>query len=62
MEKAFYRIPEAAEILGLGRSLTYRLVAEGRLKSVWVEGCRTRRIAATDLRAFIDAQRPEEQV
>lgn len=56
MEKAFYRIPEVAEIIGLGKSLTYKLVAEGQIPSVWLAGCRSRRVAAEELKKWIEEQ------
>ena len=56
MEKAFYRVSEVAEILGLGKSLTYRLVAEGQIPSVWLGGCRSRRVPVAALRKWIEEQ------
>jgi prophage regulatory protein len=56
MEKAFYRISEVAEIVGLGKSLTYKLVAEGKIPSVWLAGCRSRRVSAKALQAWIKEQ------
>lgn len=56
MDKAFYRVNEVAEIIGLGRSLTYRLIAEGRIPSVWLAGCRSRRVPAASLRKWIEEQ------
>ena len=56
MEKAFYRINEVAEIIGLGKSLTYRLIAEGHIPSVYLAGCRSRRVPATALQQWINDQ------
>lgn len=56
MEKAFFRVSEVAEILGLGKSLTYRLVAEGKIPSVWVASCRSRRVPRVALERFIEEQ------
>lgn len=56
MEKAFYRVSEVAEILSLGKSLTYRLVAEGKIPSVWMSGIRARRVPAEALKRFIEEQ------
>jgi excisionase family DNA binding protein len=56
MEKAFYRISEVAEVIGLGKSLTYKLVAEGRIPSVWLAGCRSRRISKVALEKWISEQ------
>ncbi len=56
MEKAFYRIPEVAEILSLGKSVTYKLVAEGKIPSVWMNGLKARRVPAEALKRFIAEQ------
>jgi len=56
MEKAFFRVPEVAEIIGLGKSLTYKLVAEGEIPSVMLAGCRSRRVARKDLQEWIAKQ------
>jgi excisionase family DNA binding protein len=56
MEKAFYKVPEVAEIIGLGKSLTYKLVAEGKIPSIWIDGCRSRRVPAGMLKAWIEEQ------
>lgn len=56
MERAFYRIGEVAEIIGLGKSQTYKLVAEGKIPSVMLEGVRSRRVSANALRQWIEFQ------
>ena len=56
MEKAFYRVSEVADIIGLGKSLTYKLVAEGRIPSVWIAGCRSRRVPRVALVRWIEEQ------
>jgi excisionase family DNA binding protein len=56
MEKAFYRVSEVAEIIGLGKSLTYRLIAEGQIPSVWLAGCRSRRVPVEALRKWVEKQ------
>ncbi|MBX3114556.1 MAG: helix-turn-helix domain-containing protein [Fimbriimonadaceae bacterium] len=56
MEKAFYRINEVAEIIGLGKSLTYKLVSEGHIPSVYLAGSRARRIHKTALENWIKSQ------
>ena len=61
MEKAFYRVPEVAEIIGLGKSLTYRLVAEGQIPSVMLAGCRSRRVSAQALTKWIERQQDNEE-
>ena len=48
-------VVEAAEIMGLSRSMVYELLAEGRLPSIRIG--RTRRIDVADLDAFIDRHR-----
>ena len=40
MEKLLLTAREAAEVLGVGRSKVYELMATGRLRSVKVDGCR----------------------
>ena len=40
MEKLLLTAREAAEVLGVGRSKVYELIATGRLRSVKVDGCR----------------------
>ncbi len=50
-----YRFPEAAQLLGLGRSTVYELVQRGELPVVRVG--RAVRIAAEDLQAWIAAHR-----
>lgn len=56
MEKMFYRVSEVAEVLGIGKSLAYRLLAEGKIKSIWLAGCRSRRVPLEALKQFIDEQ------
>jgi excisionase family DNA binding protein len=46
------RIPEVCERLNHGRTRTYELIREGRLRSV-VVGPRARRVRESDLDAFI---------
>jgi excisionase family DNA binding protein len=52
MPRCFYRIPEAAEILGLGRSKTYELVQSGALRTVRVG--RAVRVPASAIQAFAE--------
>lgn len=56
MEKAFYKINEVAEIIGLGKSLTYKLIQEGNIPSIYVAGCRSRRVPAGALKKWIADQ------
>lgn len=60
MERAFYRVSEVANIVGLGKSLTYRLIAEGKIPSVWLAGCRSRRVPADALKKWIEEQSKSE--
>jgi excisionase family DNA binding protein len=47
---------EAAQLLGIGRSLLYELLADGQVESIRVG--RLRRIPADALADYIDRQRP----
>lgn len=57
-ERLLLRVEEAAEMLSLGRSKTYALVASGDLPSVRIG--KARRIHIDDLRAWIEASRPTQ--
>ena len=48
-----YRVIEAAEVLGIGRTTVYTLLKSGALRSVHVG--RSRRIRSVDLEEFINA-------
>ncbi len=50
--KAFYRTAEVAEIIGLGRSKTYELIASGVIPSV--KFGKALRVPATALQKWID--------
>ncbi|MDI9640025.1 helix-turn-helix domain-containing protein [Geitlerinema splendidum] len=56
MEKQFFRIQEVAEIIGLGKSMTYKLVLEGHIPSVHLAGCRARRVPKPALEKWIAEQ------
>lgn len=56
MEKAFYKIPEVAEVIGLGKSMTYKLVADGVIPSVRLAGTKTRRVSREALERWIEEQ------
>jgi len=58
--KALYRIPEAAELLSLSRSLVYQLISSGRLGSV-KEG-RTRLVPASAIEAYVALLIKESEV
>ena len=55
MDKVLLRPEEAAEILSLGRSKVFELMARGDLASI--KGGRSRRVAIEDLRAYVERQR-----
>ncbi|MBC8065830.1 MAG: excisionase family DNA-binding protein [Chlorobia bacterium] len=50
-----------AQIIGLGKSLTYKLVAGGEIPSIMLAGCRSRRVSASALRKWIEDQKKEEE-
>ncbi len=58
MEKLLLRPAEAAEVLGLGRSKTYELLASGALPSVRIG--RSLRVPVEALRAWIKEQEAEQ--
>jgi len=57
--RVFLRVPEVAEMLGLGRSAVYQLLASGELQSVKLSGFRARRVSRRSLEDWI--RRQEEQ-
>jgi len=54
MEKMAYRIPEAVQVTGIGRSKIYQLVHEGSLKVIKIGG-RTL-IARAELEALLQSR------
>ena len=58
MEQQLHRIMEAAEIIGLGRTKTYELVASGELQSVHIG--RAMRIPGSAIIAFVETLRAKE--
>lgn len=60
MDKKLLTIAEAALAMGIGRSLLYRLVMTGEIRSVVVGG-RARRIPVTALDEWIARQQAEAQ-
>jgi excisionase family DNA binding protein len=50
-DKLLLTVPEAAHQLGIKRSLTYRLIQTGDLKSLKVGGAR--RVLVSDLHEFV---------
>ena len=59
MSTRLYTVPEAMEQMRVGRTLMYRLIRTGALKSVKVGGAR--RIPATALDEFIQSLLVQEQ-
>ena len=55
--KLLYSVNEAAERLGLGRTLTYELVLSGAIKSISVGRCR--RVPAQALEEFVQKRLAE---
>jgi excisionase family DNA binding protein len=58
-DKVLYTVPEAADVLSLGSSKVWELVAAGRLESVKVG--RARRVPADSLHRFVDSLRDAEE-
>jgi excisionase family DNA binding protein len=56
VEREWYRVEEAAEVLGLSRSLTYRLVAEGVIPSVRINRGRVVRVPVQGLREWAESE------
>lgn len=52
MDKLLLTPNEAAEALSVSRSKIYELLADGKLRSVRVDGCR--RIPVHELRSYVD--------
>lgn len=57
-DKLLLTVPEAAHQLGIKRSLTYRFISDGSLRSLKVSGAR--RILVSDLRDFVERLRQAE--
>jgi excisionase family DNA binding protein len=57
MDKLMLRVPEAAELLGLGRAKAYQLVQSGELPSIKIG--RSVRIPVAALRAWVERQQRE---
>jgi excisionase family DNA binding protein len=56
-EPLLLRVEQAAQRLGLGRTLTYRLIQTGELRSIKVAGAR--RVLVSDLAEFVARIRDE---
>jgi len=55
MEKQFFKTSEAAEVIGISRTGIYKLIWQGRLASILING-RNRRIPRASLEEFIQAE------
>ncbi len=51
-ERLLFRVGEAAEMLGIGRSKTWELVARGDLESLKIDG--SRRITRSAIEAYVE--------
>ena len=60
MEKLLLAIPEAAQVLGVGRSRLYELMADGDVESVHIG--RRRLVPADALEAYARKLRDEQRV
>ncbi|MBX9361306.1 helix-turn-helix domain-containing protein [Streptomyces sp. WAC04114] len=56
IDRLLYKPEEAAEVLALGRSTIYELMAEGTLR--YVKRGRSRRIRRSDLEAYVNSLEP----
>lgn len=51
MEKALYRVEEAADVLGIGRTQVFQLIRTGTLRSVKIGA--SRRVPAVAIREYL---------
>jgi len=59
MEKLLLRVPEAAEVLGLGRATVYALLAAGTLPAVRVG--KSLRLPAEQLRRWVEERAAQNE-
>ena len=52
MERALYRLGEAAAVLGISKTSMYGLLRSGQIEAVKI-GSKTRRITAVELRRYV---------
>lgn len=52
MNKLLYRVPEVAEMLGLGKTKTYSLVGRGVIRSVRIDAAV--RVPGSAIQEFVD--------
>jgi len=57
-DKLAYSVDEAAEQLGIGRTLAYELIRDGRLPSLKLGNRRL--VARADLEAFVESLRSQQ--
>ncbi|MEQ1824081.1 MAG: helix-turn-helix domain-containing protein [Fimbriimonadaceae bacterium] len=55
-EKAFIKVSEVAEEIGLGKSMVYKLISDGVIPSVKIAGVKARRVSRKALDAWIVEQ------
>jgi excisionase family DNA binding protein len=53
MDKLLLRPVEVAEVLGIGRSLVYQLIASGDIPSIRIGGPNSRRVPITAIHEWI---------
>ena len=53
------KVPEAAQLLAIGRSTIYELIADGHLETVHIG--RAVRITTDSIEAFVDRQRANQR-
>ncbi|MFJ6294690.1 helix-turn-helix domain-containing protein [Streptomyces griseoviridis] len=58
VDRLLYRPEEAAEVLAIGRSLVYELMAEGVIRYIHLGRCR--RIRRMDLESYVAGLAPAE--
>jgi len=59
VDRAFLKVDEVAEVIGLGRSKTYQLVQQGIIPSVHIG--KSRRVPAVALQRWIDERTAEAE-
>jgi prophage regulatory protein len=59
MEKLLLRVNETAQLIGLGKSKTYDLIARGELPSIRIGKCV--RVPADKLREWVSAQSTSDE-
>jgi excisionase family DNA binding protein len=57
MDKLLYRAEEVSEVLGLGRTKVFALIARGDIRAVKIGG--STRVPADELRAYVERVKAE---